>query len=395
MAYGQIDPAQLDGDALTQWYLRSPDEIEQERQEAAAQRYRDFFGGNGGADQGPGLDAGFATPTQDIDPGLDGGYEASAKDTDPGFSWVQVGPDRWSSVSSASTDPSSNLGTDDSVSSDSAAFGRSYGDASAGGETHVAVAGAFRPRARVAAVSAPSSAVSASPAPGVAPAPRDQSLASSPAPAAFSPRFGGAAPNPVTALTDAFHDWQHGPKMQRPNLAESFIPVVGPAWEAAADLQDGNYGGAAFNGVMAVADALPIGVAAKGIKAASKGIGILKDGSVTADAARKMLRARGLARPGEEVHHTIPLDGLGRNVQDWRNHFAFLKPLPKEIHRRLTGSWMGKPEFDPIRKIWYGTTDWQKAVPTGVAGYATDAWENLTHPVGSVAGGPSNPRGRP
>ena len=56
---------------------------------------------------------------------------------------------------------------------------------------------------------------------------------------------------------------------------------------------------------------------------------------------------------------------------------------------------MGKPEFDPIRKIWYGATDWQKAVPMGVAGYAADAWENLTHPFGSPAGGASNPRGEP
>ena len=183
--------------------------------------------------------------------------------------------------------------------------------------------------------------------------------------------------------------------MQRPNLAESFIPVVGPAWEAAADLQDGNYGGAPFNGVMAVADALPIGVAAKGFKAASKGIGILKEGSVTADAARKVLRRVGMAKPGQEIHHTVALDGLGRNVQDWRNHYAFLKPLPKDIHRRLTGSWMGKPEFDPIRKIWYGTTDWQKAVPTGVAGYAADTWENLTHPFGPLAGDASKSRDRP
>jgi hypothetical protein len=47
MAGGQIDPARLDGDALTQWYLRSPAEIEQERQAAAAQRYADFFGTTG------------------------------------------------------------------------------------------------------------------------------------------------------------------------------------------------------------------------------------------------------------------------------------------------------------------------------------------------------------
>jgi len=45
MVYGKIDPARLEGDALTRWYLRSPADIEQERQAAAAQRYDSFFGG--------------------------------------------------------------------------------------------------------------------------------------------------------------------------------------------------------------------------------------------------------------------------------------------------------------------------------------------------------------
>ena len=49
MAYGQIDPARLDGDALTRWYLRSPADIEQARQAAAAQSYNDFFGSPGGS----------------------------------------------------------------------------------------------------------------------------------------------------------------------------------------------------------------------------------------------------------------------------------------------------------------------------------------------------------
>jgi hypothetical protein len=44
MAIGQIDPARLEGDALRRWYLRSPADIEGEREQAAALRYRDFFG---------------------------------------------------------------------------------------------------------------------------------------------------------------------------------------------------------------------------------------------------------------------------------------------------------------------------------------------------------------
>lgn len=131
---------------------------------------------------------------------------------------------------------------------------------------------------------------------------------------------------------------------------------------------------------MVAADALPVGVVVKGVRAASKGVGVLKKGSVTANAASKQLRARGVVKPGHEVHHTVPLKGTSRTAQDPRNHYALLKVLPKEQHRRLTGSWMGKPRYDPIRRIWYGTTDWQKAVPTGAAGKAADTWENLPQP---------------
>jgi hypothetical protein len=63
MAYSQIDPARLEGDALTNWYLRSPDDIEQERQAAAARRYDDFFAGGSAEWQTP------DQPGQGADPG--------------------------------------------------------------------------------------------------------------------------------------------------------------------------------------------------------------------------------------------------------------------------------------------------------------------------------------
>ena len=156
--------------------------------------------------------------------------------------------------------------------------------------------------------------------------------------------------------------------ISHPNTLESFIPVVGPAWEAAADLQDGNYLGAGLNTALAVADFFPAADLIKGVRAASKGIGLLKSGSVTADAARKVIRRVGLAGPGEEIHHSVPLNGLSRNAQSWKNHYPFLKTLDQEVHRRLTGSWMGKPRYDPLRRFWYGTPDWMKA-PVGVAGH--------------------------
>lgn len=187
--------------------------------------------------------------------------------------------------------------------------------------------------------------------------------------------------SPLDMAQDALDDFQSGPKIQRPSMAQSFIPVVGPAWEAAADLQDGNYGRAAFNGAMAVADALPVGVAVKGLNAARKGVGVLKKGSLTANAAASRLRDWGIAKKGEEIHHTRPLSGIKRNEQNWRNHYALLKVLPQETHQRLTRSWNGKARFDPVRGMWYGTTDWQKAVPTGLGAYIADAVENVTRPA--------------
>jgi hypothetical protein len=55
MAYGQIDPARLAGEALTRWYLRSPADIERERQAAAAQNYDDFFAGGSARSRIPDL----------------------------------------------------------------------------------------------------------------------------------------------------------------------------------------------------------------------------------------------------------------------------------------------------------------------------------------------------
>lgn len=194
-------------------------------------------------------------------------------------------------------------------------------------------------------------------------------------------RLARSAPrSPVDIAEEAFQDFQNGPRIQRPNLAQSFIPVVGPAWEAAADLQDGNYGGAAFNAAMALGDALPVGAVVKGARAARKGIGVLKKGSVTAGAAAKKIKRAGLTAPGQEIHHSIPLNGLSRSAQDWRNHYALLKILPKATHRRLTGRWGDAPRFNALERLWHGTTDWQKSGPAALGAYAADSWENLAGP---------------
>ena len=101
------DPASLQGDALTQWYLRSPADVERERQAAAAQRYQDFFHGGPGPDPDPGFGRKVPASSQDIDPGFAMTTPASSQDIDPGFTWVPAGPNRWRSVKTDDLQPPS------------------------------------------------------------------------------------------------------------------------------------------------------------------------------------------------------------------------------------------------------------------------------------------------
>jgi hypothetical protein len=98
MAFEQIDPGALEGDALRRWYMRSPAEIEQERQRAAAQRYEDFFGDTDGVDSDPALDAGSRAADQGIDRSAGADSEQPKQDADPGFTWVPAGPNRFRSI---------------------------------------------------------------------------------------------------------------------------------------------------------------------------------------------------------------------------------------------------------------------------------------------------------
>lgn len=181
------------------------------------------------------------------------------------------------------------------------------------------------------------------------------------------------------------------PEIPHPNLAQSFIPTLGPAWDAAADFQDENYGGAALNGAIAVTDAFGAGVVGKGLKAASKGILPWKTGSLTDNAARKAYRKAGMVETGEETHHMFGFKGMDRKAPNWRNNYMFLKPLPQETHRRLTGKWGDLERFGPLQRLWHGTTDWAKIAPPALAGRSADLVDNLNRPRST---GQQDPRAR-
>lgn len=74
--------------------MRSPAEIEQERQQAAAERYEDFFGDSGGMDSDPGSSA----ADKGIDRSAGAVPEQPTEDSDPGFTWVPAGPNRLRSI---------------------------------------------------------------------------------------------------------------------------------------------------------------------------------------------------------------------------------------------------------------------------------------------------------
>jgi hypothetical protein len=178
-------------------------------------------------------------------------------------------------------------------------------------------------------------------------------------------------------IAGRLHDFQAGPKIARPNLAQEFIPVIGPAWDAAADLQEGHYGSAAFNALMAAGDLLPAGYAVKAGKGAWELGRAMKTFLPKAAAIQKKMHKIGMALPTEEVHHVFALNGLGRYVPSFKNSPLFLKVLPKEVHRRLHGRWGGRPKFGLLPQLWHGTTDWMKAGAAGIGSYATDEAQNL------------------
>jgi hypothetical protein len=76
-----VDPMSLQGDALRRWYLRSPDDIEQERQAAQDKKYEAFVAGirPGAATQIA------ATPS----------FQASTAPENYGVLWEATEPNRW------------------------------------------------------------------------------------------------------------------------------------------------------------------------------------------------------------------------------------------------------------------------------------------------------------
>ena len=134
MAERQIDTSRLQGEALQRWYLRSPQDEEQERQATAAQRYDDFFHAGSGAAFEPGIGRGPASPAQDVDPGISLGRETPSPDIEPGISWIPAGPNRWRRAAVASDSPNSAIDLQDEQQTDGAFLDKGLAGPDDGGQ---------------------------------------------------------------------------------------------------------------------------------------------------------------------------------------------------------------------------------------------------------------------
>lgn len=83
MAWREVNPAELEGDALRRWYLRSSEEIERRRQAKAGAEHVAFFGNPPQSPQ-----KAHAAPGR-------AGARLAGTDVEPGFAWRPVGPGRW------------------------------------------------------------------------------------------------------------------------------------------------------------------------------------------------------------------------------------------------------------------------------------------------------------
>jgi hypothetical protein len=156
-----------------------------------------------------------------------------------------------------------------------------------------------------------------------------------------------------------------------PGFAESLIPVWGPGREAVADYQEGDYAGAALNGVLAASDLFLADSIAKGV--AKGGVYVAKNAAKKAPYAwktevRPWMVKQGYLKPGQHGHHwAIPQNGWGKSMPDWlKNQPWNIKAMPAgpagaEMHGRLTNSYKGRRRFNVVERYVYGTPTWSKA----------------------------------
>ncbi|WP_156397172.1 MULTISPECIES: hypothetical protein [unclassified Sphingomonas] len=217
--------------------------------------------------------------------------------------------------------------------------------------------------------------------------------------AAGAPRNPAARPTPPNMSFE--QRVQHALDMSRANIPDipdpgyyANVPVVGSAWQAAADLQDGDYAGAAFNTAMLAAEISPFAPIARVVKL-TRAVNKMRKARLLASSSTQLSRirkieqkARNLAGNTEEfvIHHVYPMKGAAPTSREarrieglWRNHPANMKILPKHIHEGVHNGF-GNPVTDPVLKLWHGTNDLHKTSAAFTGAAAADVAQNVSQP---------------
>jgi len=147
----------------------------------------------------------------------------------------------------------------------------------------------------------------------------------------------------------------------------SYIPVIGSSRDAYRDYQNGDYGWAAFNTVMAISDVFLVkSLFVAGGKIAMKTA--FKTGSHTWKATRAWLGRTGQAAKGQDMHHWLlnRNQGIGKYFSNQiKNQPWNLMNMPsKSFHQAVHG--VGPNSFTTFGRFWFGTPTWFKA--TGIYG---------------------------
>jgi hypothetical protein len=172
-------------------------------------------------------------------------------------------------------------------------------------------------------------------------------------------------------------------KVEHPSVGRSLIPIAGSAQEAVADYQDGDYVGAAGNGLLAVSDVFPAKVAASvgGKVIAKKAVYIAPRGGVDPYDWKKMRKwsgESGLLKKHQIGHHGIIPDGKdtwGQRVPEWfRNQPWNLRAMPEgpkgwAVHNGIHGQF-GEPQMGLVPAWTAGTPLWALAAQGWAIGRA-------------------------
>jgi RHS repeat-associated protein len=157
--------------------------------------------------------------------------------------------------------------------------------------------------------------------------------------------------------------------VEQPGFWEGFIPIWESGKQAIHDFECGNWGWGAFNTGMAVLDVTGTGSLAKGG---------WKLGSHTWKMTRKWLTKKGLAEPGQIVHHAlVPQRAFGKSTAWFFNQWWNLKPLnppaginPGRWHMMVEGR---TPGLNFLQRWWYGMPTWWKGAQISLTGKGMNA----------------------